>query len=134
MAMSLGSNRQRAEINVTPMIDVLLVLVIIFMVITPIAPTGLNALLPQTAQDNRHAPTPPSGDIVVTVSTGGAVRLNREPVALADLDSRLLSLFRYHPSHVLFVRGEKGLDFREIAQVIDIARGVGLDRIALMTW
>ena len=135
MAMALGSHfRHRAEINVTPMIDVLLVLVIIFMVITPIAPTGLNALLPQASQDDRHAPTPPSRDIVVTVSGDGAVRLNQEPVPLADLHGRLLSLFRYHTNHVLFVRAEKGLEFREIAQVIDIARGVGLDRIALMTW
>jgi biopolymer transport protein TolR len=133
MSMSLGSNgRQRADINVTPMIDVLLVLIIIFMVITPLAPRGFNALLPQASPDHT-GPTPPSHDIVVTVNGDHTVNLNRKPVQLADLHDRLLDLFRNHTNHVVFVRGEKGLEFQQIAEVIDIARGVGLDRIALMT-
>jgi len=114
------------------MIDVLLVLIVIFMVITPLAPRGLDALLPQVSPDH-PSPRPPSHDIVVTVSGDGTVRLNSEPVAWADLHDRLFSVFRNHTGHVVFVRGEKGVEVRRIAQAIDIARGVGLDRVALMT-
>jgi biopolymer transport protein ExbD len=133
MAMSLGSHgRHRADINMTPMIDVLLVLIIIFMVMTPTTPRGLNALLPQPPQASPPY-TPPSHDIVVTVNGDGTVSLNQEPVLLAELSGRLVTLFRNHPNHVIFVRGQKGLEFQPVAEVIDIARGVGLDRVALMT-
>ena len=71
--------------------------------------------------------------IVYTVGADRTVRLNQELVLLADLHDRLLGLFRNHTNHVIFVRGEKTLEFQQIAEVIDIARGVGLDRVALMT-
>jgi biopolymer transport protein ExbD len=126
MSMSTGG---KAQINVTPMIDVLLVLIIIFMVITPITPRGLNALLPQPAGE---AP-PPTQDIVLSVHGDGTVSLNQEPVELAALHDRLVALFRNHLNHVVFVHGDKSLNFEPVARVIDIARGAGLDRIALMT-
>lgn len=133
MAMSLGSHtRQRAEINVTPMIDVLLVLIIIFMVIAPATPRGLEALLPQPPHPGPTY-TPPSHDIVVSVNGDGTLTLNQEPLPLADLPARLRALYVNHPEHPLFVRAQKGLEFQQVAQVIDIARGVGLNRIALMT-
>jgi len=133
MSMSVGSNgRQRAEINVTPMIDVLLVLIIIFMTIIPLVPKGMNALLPQTSADTAKN-TPPADNIVVTVNSNRTVSLNSEAIPLADLSGRLLTLFRNHSNHVVFVRGQKDLEFRQVAEVIDIARGAGLDRIALMT-
>ena len=133
MAMSpVVHGRHRPEINVTPMIDVLLVLIIIFMVIAPVTSRGLNTLVPQPARDDR-SPTPPSQDIVVTVNGDRTVDLNQEPVGLEDLHGRLQTVFRNHPSHVLFVRGRKDLEFQAVAEVIDIVRGAGLDRIALMT-
>jgi len=133
MGMSVGSNGgQKAEINVTPMIDVLLVLIIIFLVITPIASRGLNALVPQQAKSD-DTPAPARHDIVISVAANGQVSLNQEPMDLATLHSRLLALFKTGASTVVFVRGEKDLPFAEVAQVIDIARGAGVDRIGLMT-
>jgi biopolymer transport protein TolR len=130
MGMSVGN--QQAQINVTPMIDVLLVLIIIFLVITPTTPTGLKTAVPQPAPADR-TPQPVSRDIVISVRDDGSIRLNQELVKLASLHSRLAGLFKNGANHVVFVRGDKNLDFRQIAEVIDIARGAGLDRIALMT-
>jgi biopolymer transport protein ExbD len=131
MAMSLGrSSGQKAELNVTPLIDVLLVLLIIFMVITPSLSTGLDALVPQPS--NQKA-SPPTDNIVISVRGDGTVLLNTETVAIADLSERLRAVFRIAADHVVFVRGDKQLDFQQIAEVIDIAKGAGLDRVALMT-
>jgi biopolymer transport protein TolR len=130
MAMSLGRGDLKAELNVTPLIDVLLVLLIIFMVITPSLSTGLSALVPQ-APDQR--PSLPSADIVISVLGDGTILLNRESVTIANLGERLAAVFKNAPNHVVFLRGDKELDFHQIAEVIDIAKGAGLDRIALMT-
>ena len=73
-----------------------------------------------------------TGEIVVTVFAGG-VRLNRELVDIGKLGERLSLLSRIAPDKVIFVRGEKGLEFRKVAEVIDIANGAGLNRVALMT-
>jgi biopolymer transport protein TolR len=131
MAMSLrGSLDRKAELNVTPLIDVLLVLLIIFMVITPSLSIGLDALVPQAS--NQKA-SPPADDIVISVLGDGNVHLNEETVAVADLSERLKAVFRIAPDRVVFVRGKKQLDFQEVADVIDIAKGAGLERVALVT-
>jgi len=111
------------------MIDVLLVLIVIFMVITPLTPRGLNALAPL----GTSKPATATSDIVVSVHGDGTVGINQETIKLASLHDRLAAIFRNHTNHVVFVRGEKGLDFARVAEVIDIARGAGLDRIALAT-
>jgi biopolymer transport protein ExbD len=133
MAMSMGgANGMKAEMNVTPMIDVLLVLIVIFMVITPLAPKGLPALVPQ-GTTGEIAPTTPSTDLVLTVRSDGTLSLNREDIARADLAARLAEIFKIRGDSVIFVRGEGNLEFGRVAQVMDIARGAGMLRIALMT-
>ena len=133
MAMLLGkSARSRAEINMTPMIDVLLVLIIIFMVITPVAPTGLDTLLPQSPDSDTPQPTTPH-DVVITVQGDGTVRVNDETVDLTLLHARLLRIFGGRANSVVFIRGEKDLDFGQVAEVIDITKGAGVGRVGLMT-
>jgi biopolymer transport protein TolR len=127
-----GSPRDKAEINMTPMIDVLLVLIIIFMVITPLTPSGLRTLLPQPAQPGREHRVRLT-DIVVTVGKEGLVLVNGERVSLSGLPDRLKWIFQGRGDEVIFVRGDKELEFRQIAEVIDIAKGAGLQRVALMT-
>lgn len=131
MAMMLGTGPHRnAEINVTPMIDVLLVLIIIFLVIQPSRSTGLDTLVPQESQGGQ--PKKPPEDIVVTVLRDQAVKLNEQRVDLADLEGRLKDVLRRGAKPVLFVRTEEDLEFGRIAQVIDIAKGAQIDRVALL--
>lgn len=128
--MSLGGNsHQKAEMNVTPLIDVLLVLIIIFLVVQPQLSHGLKASAPESSN---QTPSAPRDDVVVTVLGDRTVRLNQDLVALEDLDSRLKDVFKNAPNHVIFMRAEKDLDFQYVAEVIDIAKGAGLERVALM--
>jgi biopolymer transport protein ExbD len=133
MGMNVGGGSgQRAEINVTPMIDVLLVLIIIFLVITPVAERGLHTLIPQ--QSTVETPNDePVHDLVVSVAKDSVIHINQEPVVFAALADRLAALYvTAHGAH-FFVRGERDLDFQDVAKVIDIARGAGWNQIGLMT-
>jgi len=125
-----NSSGQKAEMNVTPMIDVLLVLIVIFMVITPLVPTGLNASVPQPAVS---PPAPPAREIVVSIDREHGIRLNRQPVELAMLADRLAELSKLGVANHIFVRGDRSLEFRSVVQVLDIARGAGWERVGLMT-
>jgi len=123
---------QRAQINVTPLIDVLLVLIIIFMVITPVTPRGLHALVPQQSD------TPPprdvaSHDLVVSVAKDRVITINQQPVAYEAMAERLAALYHTTGAAHFFVRGDRDLAYRDVAEVIDIARGAGWERIGLMT-
>ena len=130
MGMTVGRKAgPKSEINLTPMIDVLLVLIIIFMVIMPTKPVGLEALIPQPSDSK----APPQTDIVITVLADGTYRLNQESLDFPTLQKRLAALFRPGASQVIFIRGDKDLDFERVAEVIDLAHGIGLGHIGLMT-
>jgi biopolymer transport protein TolR len=128
MAMSLGG-RHQAQINVTPMIDVLLVLLIIFMVVVNSDAVGLDAHVPETpkgeAQGNPQ-------DIVLRIHGDATVSLNQEIIPEADLQPRLTQIFKTRGNHVVFIGAEAEIPFQDVVRVIDIARGVGLDRIAML--
>ncbi len=116
--------------NVTPMIDVLLVLIIIFMVIAPIEPVGFDSAVPQPAPENA-APAAPS-TIVIYVKAGGQVEVNRQPVVLSELATKLYSVFHGRPDATVFVGGDPELEFGAIAAAIDQTRGAGIRRVALL--
>jgi len=129
-----GPGHVKSDMNVTPMIDVLLVLLITFMVITPLTPRGLEALAPQPPPPNQPPP-PPDQDpnVVIEIKFDKSIEINNNPVAYADLQNRLEDIFKTRAQKVVFVKGYKDLDYRYIAQAIDAAKGAGLDKVGLMT-
>jgi biopolymer transport protein TolR len=138
MGMALGSGGgQSADINVTPLIDVLLVLLIIFMVITPLTPKGLEALVPQPPPPNQK--TPPSTDRTIVVQLLDrpgqlpGVKINQEDATWDTLESRLSDIYKTRAEKVMFVKADNNIPFAEVANVIDIAHAAGVDKVGLIT-
>jgi biopolymer transport protein TolR len=140
MGMALGGGGgQNADINVTPLIDVLLVLLIIFMVITPLTPKGLEALVPQPPPPNqKKPPTQADRTIVVQLIDRGpgqtpGLKINQEDATWDDLQGRLTDVFKTRAEKVMFVKGDNNVPFADVATVIDIAHAAGVDKVGLIT-
>ena len=140
MAFSMaGSGPSNPQINVTPLIDVLLVLIIVFMVVVSMSKhKGLEAQIPQPAPDDQSQPVPIDRTIVIQViwdaqNQSPALKINHETVKWEDLQSRLHDIFKMRAERIAFVRGDDDVDFEYVADVIDIAREAGVDRVGLLT-
>jgi len=140
MAFSMaGGGPSNPQINVTPLIDVLLVLIIVFMVVVSMSKTkGLEAQVPQPATDDKNQPLPIDGTIVIQVVWGAqnqppALKINQDTVKWEDLQSRLHDIFKIRAERIAFIRGDDDVDFEYVADVIDIARDAGVDRVGLLT-
>jgi biopolymer transport protein ExbD len=133
MAVGGPEGGPKSDINMTPMIDVLLVLIIIFMVITPLTPKGLEALVPQPPPPG----TPPSQSdqrtVVIVIDAQHNYMINQEPTTEDAMGKRLEEIFKTRAERVVFVKGDPGLDFMYVAKAIDIAHGAGIDKVGLMT-
>src|SRR5215470_5969165 len=131
MGMAVGGpgGGPKADINMTPMIDVLLVLIIIFMVITPLTPKGLEALV--------HQPPPPNQSdqrtVVVDIDKDHHMRINTEDTDENRLGPRLAEIFKTRAERVVFIKGDPSLEYQWVAKAIDIAHGAGIDKVGLMT-
>jgi biopolymer transport protein ExbD len=132
--MSVGENTggAMAEMNVIPLIDILLVLLIIFMVITPLTPKGLETLLPRTNSATIEPDVIPL-IVVVQVEQGGKIKINNEDSDFDRLGPRMERIFRDRAEKVAFVKGDNDVVFMDVARAIDILRGSGIDKVGLIT-
>ncbi len=135
MGMSTSSGKgQKSDINVTPYIDILLVLLIIFMVIQPTTQYDLEARVPQeNTEDLPENVIVKSDAIVVSVEQDGSYRINQDPVSLDQLGARLFEIFRARANKNMFVQANEDLAFGDVVKVIDVAKGAGVGDIGLMT-
>jgi biopolymer transport protein TolR len=135
MGMAVGGNKgAMSEPNIVPLIDVLLVLIIIFMVITPTTPQGLDTLVPQPAPPNqKEDPATLAKTIVVQVAANNKVLINQDETTWDQLGPRLDDIFKTRAEKVAFVKGDDSVEFAQVARAIDIMRGSGIDSVGLIT-
>ena len=130
MSMSVGGGQRLTnEPNVTPMIDVLLVLLIIFMLVVPMSRKAIDLQLPDPTEQQSSATPPPQ--IVLEVLPGNRFAVNKEPLTKANLASRLKEIYDGRPEKIIFVKGDPKVKYSDVIYAMDVARGAGVKVIGV---
>jgi biopolymer transport protein TolR len=133
MSMNVSSNKgAMANINITPYIDILLVLLIIFMVITPIRQMDLDVKVPQNTPPELNAPVDPSV-IVISVGDAAQIAINGEAQTIDRLGAKLLEIYKARSNKNMFISASAKLPYGDVVKIIDIAKGAGVGDIGLIT-
>ncbi len=124
-----GSTSSKSEPNVVPLCDILLVLLIIFMVLTPVAQRGIDIQLPEQAAGGGLE----RSGIVLTLERDLSLKINQEPIGRDVLDSRLKDLYMRRTDKTIFIRADKSVSYKEVLRIIDVAKGSGIEVLGVVT-
>lgn len=131
MAISMGSTGKKniADINMTPMIDVLLVLLVIFMIVVPQLQRSIDVQLPV---DKPASEAAPSTQIVLEIDAAGNMTINTQPVGKGELEDRLREIYSNRPDKVLFIKADGQVTYQDVIAAMDVARGAGVTVLGAM--
>ena len=130
MGAELGTSDTKSEPNVVPLCDILLVLLIIFMVITPVAQKGIDIKLPETQTDTGGGAD--KGGIVLTLEEDGSLKINQEPISKDVLQNRLRDIYQVRTDKTIFIRADDSRSYRDVLEIIDIAKGSGIEVLGVI--
>lgn len=131
MSVDVGVSKAKSDPNVVPLCDILLVLLIIFMVITPVAQKGIDIRLPETQESQVGIQN--SGSIILTLEEDLTIKLNQEIVAKDLLMNRLKDEFQNRTNKTIFIRADKSVSYSEVLKLIDAAKGAGIEVLGVYT-
>ncbi len=132
MSVDIGASKQKSEPNVVPLCDILLVLLIIFMVITPVMQKGIDVKLPETQQQGEGQGPQGTSAIVLTLESDQKIKLNQDFVDLNLLENTLRDLYQTRTDKTIFIRADEGLYYKDVLRIIDIAKGAGIEVLGVI--
>lgn len=132
MSVDIGASKQKSEPNVVPLCDILLVLLIIFMVITPVMQKGIDVKLPETQQSEQGGAPQGTTAIILTMESDQTLKINQDPIDLNLLENRLRDLYQTRTDKTIFIRADEGLYYKDVLRIIDIAKGAGIEVLGVI--
>ena len=133
MSVDIGANKSKSEPNVVPLCDILLVLLIIFMVITPILQKGIDIKLPETTTAGTDSgPVANTGAVVLTMESDRTLKINQDPIELNLLENRLRDIYQIRQDKTIFIRADETLPYKDVLSIIDIAKGAGIEVLGVI--
>jgi len=132
MSVDIGASKSKSEPNVVPLCDILLVLLIIFMVITPVLQKGIDIKLPETSTADDGGGGTSTTAIVLTMESDRTIKINQDVIELNLLENRLRDMYQIRQDKTIFIRADESLPYQDVLRIIDIAKGAGIETLGVI--